>query len=582
MPQFAYLEKEAEEMTAKADRILKNAKVYSVTLDDQVIRADAVGISDGKIIFVGSNQDAEAYIGEDTVVTDCEGKSVLPGFGDAHMHFAWSAKKYAVADVANIVDKKKDTPDDVIKKIQGVLKDYAEEHKNYAVIQGIGWDRFWFLGALQGITRPFTRHDLDAAVPDRPVVMLSYCGHVMVLNTKAIEAAGLSADTPEPDNGIIRREADGYPDGYIQEPDLMTRIMAAIPGYAVTKEQNMEAMLKCQEAFFQNGTTLGADLLGDEENYTYIKEMAEEGILKVRMNGVHTVYNDDWEEDYAKENAEWGKYNVEDVFKVDTIKYFVDGTPAMLVPYTEEFCKESGMPAEYKGDFLWDYDNLMKSMETVRKDGHNIHVHAMGDYGAQATIDCMINAQKYNDGRDLRDAIAHCSFVTPEDRKRMGEHNIIGSIQPYWMSGCLEATPEYLLMLGLERAKEAFLCKSYMDAGVRCAFGSDFPVTPINPFQGMQIAITRRETPLDPNYEIAKDATCYNPEDCITLQQAIQAFTINTAYQWHLEDVTGSIEVGKSADLVLIDHDIEATPAEELYTIKVLETLLRGETVYKA
>jgi predicted amidohydrolase YtcJ len=178
-------------MTNKADRILKNAKVYSVTLDDQVIRADAVGISDDKIIFVGSNQDAEAYIGEDTVVTDCAGKSVLPGFGDAHMHFAWSAKKYAVADVANIVDKKKATPDDVIEKIQGVLKDYAEEHKNYAVIQGIGWDRFWFLGALQGITRPFTRHDLDAAVPDRPVVMLSYCGHVMVLNTKAIEAAGL-------------------------------------------------------------------------------------------------------------------------------------------------------------------------------------------------------------------------------------------------------------------------------------------------------------------------------------------------------------------------------------------------------
>lgn len=569
-------------MTAKADRILKNAKVYSVTLDNQVIRADAVGIADGKIIFVGSDQDAEKYIGEDTVVTDCEGKSILPGFGDAHMHFAWSAKKYAVADVSNIVDKKHDTPEDAIRKIQKALKDYADAHKNYAVIQGIGWDRFWFLGGLQGMTRPFTRHDLDAVVPDRPVVMLSYCGHVMVLNTKAIEAAGLSADTPDPESGTIRREEDGYPDGYIQEPDLMNRVLARIPNYAFTEEQNKEAMLKCQEVFFKNGTTLGADLLGDEENYSCIKKMAEEGTLKVRMNGVLTIYNDDWEEVYAKENAEWGKYDVDDVFKVETIKYFVDGTPAMIEPYTDEFCKESGIPAGYKGDFLWDYDNLMRSMETVRKDGHNIHVHAMGDYGAQATIDCMINAQKYNDGRDLRDAMAHCSFVTPEDIARMGEHKIIGSVQPYWMIGCIDEAPEYIMMLGLERAKRAFLGKSFMDAGVRCAFGSDFPVTPINPFQGMQVAMTRRDTPIDPLYEISKDMECYNPEDAIDLQQAIQAFTINTAYQWHLEDVTGSIEVGKSADLVLIDHDIEATPATELYTIKVLETVLRGETVYKA
>lgn len=566
----------------KADRVLKNAKVYSVTLDGEEIRAEAVAVADGKIVYVGDEAGVEEFIGEGTEVTDCGGNSVLPGFGDAHMHFGWSAKKYAVADVSGVVDTENDTPDDAVKKIQAVVKEYAEEHKNYEVIQGIGWDRFWFLGSLQGITRPFTRHDIDAVVSDRPAVIVSYCGHVMLLNTKAIEAVGLSADTPEPDDGIIKREADGYPDGYIQEPALMNRVLANLPGYCFTREQNIEAMLKCQQVFFENGTTLGADLLGDDETKQYIKEMAEEGILKARINGVLTIYDENWEEEYAKENANWGQYDVPDRFKIDTIKYFVDGNPAMLEPYTDEFCKESEMPIGYKAELLWDYDNLMKSMETVRKDGHNIHVHAMGDYGAQATIDCILNAQKYNDGRDLRDAIAHCSFVTPEDIVRMGENGIIGSIQPYWMSGCLEASPGDVLPWGFERCSKSYLCGAFMDAGVKCAFGSDFPVTPINPFQGMQVAITRRDAPGDPLYEISKDLKCWNEEDRINLKQAIQAFTINAAYQWHLENVTGSIEVGKSAELVIIDKDIEATPVTELYSIKVQETLMRGETVYKA
>lgn len=564
----------------KADRVLKNAKVYSVSIDNKVTRAEAVAVSEGKIVFVGTDKDAEEFIGENTQITDCGGNTLLPGFGDAHMHFGWSVKKYAVADVSGIADTVSDTPEDVIRKIQKKLKEFADAHPDSKVVHGIGWDRFWFMGSLKGESRLFTRHDLDAVVPDRPVVMTSYCGHVMVINTKAIEAAGLSADTPEPENGIIRREKDGYPDGYIQEPVVMGPICERIPGYAFSKQQCREAMLKCQEVFFRNGTTLGADLMHDDQTYECIREMAEDGTLKARINGVLTLYDENWREVYAEENAKWGQYDVEDRFKVDTIKYFIDGNPAMLEPYTEEFCKESQLPSGYKAELLWNRNNLIDSMETVRKDGHNIHVHAMGDYGVQAAIDCILKAQEYNDGQDFRDAIAHCSFVTPEDMKRMGDNRIVGSIQPYWMSGCLDSFPGDVMPYGIERCARSYLCKSFMDAGVRCAFGSDFPVTPINPFQGMQIAMTRRDTPIDPLYNISKDMKCYNSDDSIDLQQAIQAFTINTAYQWHLEDVTGSIEVGKSAELVLTDRDLEATPVEEIYSTEVVETLMRGETVY--
>ena len=239
-----------------------NAKVYSVALDGTETRAEAVAVKDGKFVFIGSNEDAKTWIGENTQVTDCNGGSLLPGFGDAHMHLTQSAAVYAAADIHDLVeDFVNETPDDVIAKIQKIVKKFADEHPNDPVIHVAGWDRMWFVGGLKGIVRPFTRYDLDAAVSDRPVFATSYCGHCAVLNSKAMELAGIAGkDTPEPPAGVLSRDKDGVPDGYLQENEVLIPARAAIPNFAYTSEQIHEAMLRALKDFRALGFTLLCDM----------------------------------------------------------------------------------------------------------------------------------------------------------------------------------------------------------------------------------------------------------------------------------------------------------------------------------
>ena len=323
----------------------------------------------------------QAWIGDRTEVIDCHGKSVIPGLGDAHMHLAHAAKKFGTCSFGNIVpDPEKDTPEGVIKQLQDTLKAYVDEHRDAKVIRGLGWDRTWFSGGLQGIVRPFTRHDVDVIVPDRPAVLMSYCGHRVLLNTKALEAAGITKDTDD-QNGLIVREADGNPSGYIKEPAVYLPIIASN-----------------QPAWFNDNPT-------------------EEPIMV----------------------ADWG----EDVVR--------------------------------------------------------------------------------------------------------------------------QTDPS----------------KSLIDNGVVCAYGSDFFVSPSYGLAGIQVAMTRRHVKLDPTYEMYKDLPAALPEECVSLREALQAHTINAAYQAHLEAITGSIEVGKSAELAVLDSDIESIPVEQIQDIQVLETVFSGKTVFR-
>lgn len=174
-------------MKETADKVYRNAKVYSVALDGTETHAEALVIKDGKFAYVGDETGATEWIGNTTEVIDCKGKSVIPGLGDAHLHHAQAVLKYGTCSFSHIVpNPETDTPDGVVKLIQEKLKTYAEEHKNAPVIRGFGWDRMWFAGVLQGIVRPFTRHDVDAVIPDKPVVLTSFCGHLVLLNTKAL------------------------------------------------------------------------------------------------------------------------------------------------------------------------------------------------------------------------------------------------------------------------------------------------------------------------------------------------------------------------------------------------------------
>ena len=302
-------------MSQTADRVYRNAKVYSIALDGTETHAQAVAIKDGKFVYVGDEAGVKEWIGESTEVIDCNGKSVIPGLGDAHMHLAHAAKKFATCSFSSIVpDPNKDTPEGVIKRLQDILRAYVEEQKDAKVIRGLGWDRTWFSGGLQGIVRPFTRHDIDVVVPDKPAVLMSYCGHRVLLNTKALEAAGVNKDTDD-HNGLIVKEADGSPSGYIKEPVTFLPIIDSIPNYDFSAEEHKASLKQCMDIFNGTGHTLLCDCQ-QGASYPVLTEMAKNGEFTVRVSGVHNVNDATREEDMKKAVANRTKFDVDGMRRI--------------------------------------------------------------------------------------------------------------------------------------------------------------------------------------------------------------------------------------------------------------------------
>ena len=391
--------------------------------------------------------------------------------------------------------------------MQEKLKIYADENKDTPVIRGIGWDRTWFSGGLQGIYLP---------------------------------------------------------------------IIAKIKGYEFTQEEHHKFLKKTFTYYNELGYTLLCDCFQAAEPYDALLEMAKNGEFTARVSGVHNVNDETREADLEKAIANRTKFDVEGLFTVDTVKYFADGDMSMFEPYIET----AGAKAGTRDPLLWDEEHMKESMALANKAGFNVHTHAMGNYAIHKVIDCYENAQKLYPNPKIRNIIAHCTFITPEDKVRMGKNHIIASNQPSWFSDS-HAQPVMTAYWGKDVANKAYPSKSLIDNDVICAYGSDFPVNAAYGLSGIQVAMTRRNVKLDLAYELYKDFPADMPEECISLKEALQAHTINAAYQAHLENVTGSIEVGKSAELVVLDSDIENTPPEHIQDIKVLETVFKGKTVFK-
>lgn len=260
------------------------------------------------------------------------------------MHFTVSIRRFGVVDLNDLVtDTNNQTPDDIIKIIQGRVKEFADSHPNDKVIHGSGWEREWFEGNLGGIVKKLTRHDIDAVIADRPVALDSSCGHRCLLNTKALEHAGITKDYKE-HGDLIEREEDGTPNGMIQETSAIVDVCSKIPDFNHSDEQNRQAMLNAQDYFASRGFTYLSDCLRTEAPYKVLKKMAQDGEFKVRIDGVYNCKDETRDEDIKKAIAERGAFDVDDILKVDTVKYFMDEDVAMIEPYTDEFCEMSGMP----------------------------------------------------------------------------------------------------------------------------------------------------------------------------------------------------------------------------------------------
>lgn len=558
-----------------ADLIIKNGKILSVALDGSILRATAAAVKDGKILAVGSDNEIEQFKCDDTKIINCSGNSVLPGMCDAHCHPSISASAYSGCNLFGIYIRENETADEVIDKYMDCLKKFIEANPDDTLIRGTGW----VMGNFTGGRVP-TRYDIDRICSDRPVILESFCQHNLWVNSKAIEMAGVDKNTPDVSAGKIYRDANNEPLGVFTDPEAMALIKEHVPGYDFSVSKYKEAFMYYQKNYANKyGVTLVADCLHSENARQAYTELAREGKLTLRARGVYLLEPGKSEEQLPEYISRKGADDVCDAFRIDTIKIFAEGMFSLIEPYEKNFIAANNLPENYNEPLYWDDDEFVSAAAKAMKAGFNIHVHAMGDNAVRQSVHCLAKAQQ-KEGKKPRNIITHLMLIQEEDIKRMADAEIIANCQPRWMvydSDIYAMIP----MLGEKRAVNAYPLRKFLDENVLVSFGTDFPVTPPpNTMHEIQCAMTRSVFPDAPDYENFK-GKILGSETPASLTEAVKAITINGAYQMFAEDITGSIEAGKSADFVILDSDIEETPAEHIYNIEVEETVFKGKVVYQ-
>ncbi len=537
---------------SKANLVLKNGSVY--TVDAHRSWAQAIAINDGKIVYVGSDIGVEATIGADTVVIDLGGKMVLPGFVDAHAH-----PSYAMDFIGNINLYFCDS----LEKYQREIAEYAHSHADAEVLRGSGWRNEIFPD------RGPTKDILDTISPDRLFSLQSSDGHSVWVNSATLERAGITKDTPDPEGGLIERDPEsGEPNGTLRET-AMFLIDKVIPDYSMAERKT--TLLAYQEMAARAGITLSHDAMLEAQSIAAFKELEAEDKLKMRFRGAIWMKPDQETGPQIKRVLRERSRNRHPYFQTHAAKIFVDGvieggTAYLFEPYTHK--------PDFRGEPLWPPDVLNELLATLDEKNVQIHVHVIGDAAARITLDALEYAQRINGERDSRHSITHLQLVAPEDIQRFKQLAVIGLPQPFWFSVRDYYWELALPYLGKERADSQYPMRSFIDAGVIMASSSDFPVTiPFDPVIAIQLGMTRSELGLVPE-EILW------PEERVTLEDMIASFTINGAYANFLEKEIGSLEVGKQADIVVLDQNLFDIPIAEIANTKVLLTLVDGEMTF--
>ena len=540
-------------MIEKANLILINGSVY--TVDKNRTWAQAVAIAGDQIVFVGSNEDVESYIGPGTFVTDLEGKMVLPGFVDAHAH-----PSLAMDLVGNISLYSLESLEGYIKGIT----EYVDGHPDVKVYRGSGWTDTLFpnLGP--------TREILDAIIPDRPIAIVSYDGHSMWVNSVTLERAQINKDTPDPEGGRIERDPKtGQPSGTLRETAFKL-VESVIPDYSI--EERKKALLAYQEMANRVGITMSHDAMLDTQSIAAFNALAEDDQLKMRFRGAITMEPGQGIEQQIETVVEERSKNTHPFFQTHAAKIFVDGvveggTAYLLEPYNHK--------PEFRGEPIWNPEILSNACAALDEKSIQIHFHVIGDAAASITLDALENAQKTNGRRDSRHLVTHLQLVEPEDIQRFKQLGVIGVPQPFWFKIDDYYWELALPYLGKERTDRQYPMQSFFEAGVVMASSSDFPVTiPFDPLIAIQMGITRLDI------DETADEVLF-PEERASLEDMITSFTFNGAYANFLEKEIGSIEVGKRADIIVLDQNLFEIPTNEIARTNVLLTLVDGKEVFR-
>ncbi len=570
----------------KSNLVLKNAAVY--TVDEDRSWAQAIAIANGKILFVGSDADIEKYIEANTQVIDLDGKMVLPTFVDSHMHPAQSAHVYqfglSLFDVTGI---------DLIQAYLETIRDFVNKHPDEPWIVGGGYSRSAFdeVGPR--------KEWLDDIESSRPIAIISTDGHSMWVNSKAFEIASITKDTPQPEEGVIKQDPKtGEPSGLLQEPGAMNLVAHHIPD--PPKEHMKESLLWLQEFLNAKGiTTVHEAMLGLEERHIYeaYDELAQEGKLTVRYRASWNMSPDRDVFEQIDRGKTLAKKFIHPHFKAHSFKFFADHvteeeTGFLMEPYAHR-------DDDWYGIKVWDDDVLQQAFSKIDADKYQIHVHVIGDAAAQYTLDALEYAQDANGKRDARHSFAHLQMARQEDIQRIAKLDVSVHPSPYWMIIDDYFWKLNLPYLGRERALyQQYPFNSLFKAGVNVTVASDFFVTEPDPMAAIYCGMTRRmpqttfesEYGENPNYRLVSDPDAeLKPgdlgvlpplEERASLEDIIVASTLNGAQANFLDGELGSIEVGKLADLVVLEHNLFDIDIEQIPTTEIAMTFFEGKLVY--
>jgi hypothetical protein len=513
-----------------------------------------VAVAAGRILAVGENSDVAGMIGPATTVIDAGGRTLLPGFQDAHIHPPEAGLERMRCDLNDVDPSAYDA----------TIRAYAESHRSEEWILGGGWAMAAF---PRGLPR---REDLDAAVPDRPVFLTNRDGHGAWVNTRALAVAGIDGATPDPSDGRIERDADGSPTGALHE-GAMTLVTRLLP--ETDQAQWEEAILEAQRHLHSLGITAWQDAIVTPETLAAYRSLAERGALTAKV--VAALW---WDRhrgsEQIEELVEQRASGPDGRLRAGTVKIMQDGvcenfTAGMLRPYLDH----QGRTTSERGLSHVDPVELKGHVTTLDRSGFQVHVHAIGDRAVREALDAFEGARLANGPNDHRHHIAHLQVLHPDDIPRFAQLDVTANAQALW--ACLDDQMRDLTLdiLGPERAANQYPFARLVRAGARLAMGSDWSVSTADPFPQLEVAV-ERVAPEDRGSDV------FLPDDRLDLETAVTAFTRGSAYVNHLDDETGSIERGKLADLVLVDRDLFDRGSGPIGDAHAAFTMVEGEAVF--
>jgi predicted amidohydrolase YtcJ len=542
----------------KADAIYVHGNLYTgMPLEGAmggVKRAQAMAVRGDRIQAVGSNDEIAKYKGPETKVVELGGKFLMPGFNDAHTHLADGG---FVKLTVNLIGTKS------LEEFRERIREKAEKAEPNAWITGGGWDE-----TLWPVKSPPSRWDVDEVAKDHPVFLERVDGHVAVANTRALQLASVTLASKEPEGGKIDRDANGQPTGILRET-ARDAVTAVIP------KPNHDKRRAAIEAALADAAQWGVTSAQDGsqwEDFLVYDELEKQGKLTLR------IY--EWLPfDTSLEQLNtWRKSHPTDdkMLRTGMLKGFMDGslgshTAALLDPYSDD-AKNSGLPQ-------YDPAKLNQMSKERVLDGFQLGFHAIGDKGVQMALDAFAEAEKAarekkikaaNGGEDYRLRVEHAQVTTPTQILKFKELKVVASMQPNHLLTDMNWAES---RLGAKRAAHSYAWAEFLRRGVPLAFGTDYPVEPITPFRGLYAAVTRK------NESGSKE---YVPEQKITMEQAIAAYTTGSAFAQFEEKDKGTLAPGMLADFVVLDRDITAVAPAKVLETKVLQTVVGGRTVYES